>query len=308
MKQKTFRPKKRLGQNFLHDPAIAARIVEAASLAPDAAVVELGAGKGILTRPLAERGVRLIAIELDRELHAELERCFTPGGPSTSASPLMSSRASHSERAAEIASKRSSMARDAVEVLSADFTKLSIAELLASRGLERCVLFGNIPYHLTRHVLFSFLVDEHERIEAAYLMVQREVGERIVSPPGNRVYGITSVVLQRLYAVRPLFRVGPGAFFPRPKVESIVVEFKHLEKAVVEPNELDAFVKLVKNLFQQRRKTIHNTLKKFYSLSEAELGEIEKTAGVSLDKRPEELGKEIFLSLSRTVSGIVPAG
>ena len=275
MKQKTFRPKKRLGQNFLHDPAIAARIVEAASLAPGAAVIELGAGKGILTRPLAERGVRLIAIELDRELHAELERSFNSGGPSTS-----------------------------VEVVSADFTKLSITELLASRGFERCVLFGNIPYHLTRHVLFSFLVDEHERIEAAYLMVQREVGERIVSPPGNRVYGIPSVILQSLYAARPLFRVGPGAFFPRPKVESIVVEFKHLQKAVVEPNELKGFVTLVKNLFQQRRKTIRNTLKKFYSLSETDLGEIEKTTGVSLDKRPEELGKEIFLSLSRTVSGM----
>jgi 16S rRNA (adenine1518-N6/adenine1519-N6)-dimethyltransferase len=326
LKQKTFRPKKRLGQNFLHDPAIAARIVEAAGLTPGTAVIELGAGKGILTRPLAERGARLIAIELDRELHAELERCFDSGGRSMSASPLLSSRASNSERAAEVASKRPSIAgaeshtptpasskrpsiaRGNVEVLSADFTKLSITELLASRGFERCILFGNIPYHLTRDVLFSFLVDEHEMIDAAYLMLQREVGERIVSPPGNRVYGITSVVLQSLYAVRPLFRVGPGAFFPRPKVESIVVEFKHLEKAAVEPGELKGFVALVKNLFQQRRKTIHNTLKQFYTLSESELGDIERTTGVSLEKRPEELGKDAFLDLSRTISKFVAAG
>ena len=289
MKQKTFRPKKRLGQNFLHDPAIAARIVEAASLAPGTAVIELGAGKGILTRPLAERGARLIAIELDRELHAELERCFASDRESACDSTRLPMRAS-------------------VEVLSADFTKLSITELLASRGLERCILFGNIPYHLTRDVLFSFLVDEHEMIDAAYLMLQREVGERIVSPPGNRVYGITSVILQSLYAVRPLFRVGPGAFFPRPKVESIVVEFKHLEKAGVEPGELNGFVALVKNLFQQRRKTIHNTLKQFYTLSESELGDIERTTGVSLEKRPEELGKDAFLDLSRTISKIVAAG
>lgn len=289
MKQKTFRPKKRLGQNFLHDPAIAARIVEAASLAPGTAVIELGAGKGILTRPLAERGARLIAIELDRELHAELERCFAEARESACDSTRLPMRAS-------------------VEVLSADFTKLSITELLASRGLERCILFGNIPYHLTRDVLFSFLVDEHEMIDAAYLMLQREVGERIVSPPGNRVYGITSVILQSLYAVRPLFRVGPGAFFPRPKVESIVVEFKHLEKAAVEPGELKGFVALVKNLFQQRRKTIHNTLKQFYTLSESELGDIEQTTGVSLEKRPEELGKDAFLDLSRTISKFVAAG
>jgi 16S rRNA (adenine1518-N6/adenine1519-N6)-dimethyltransferase len=252
-------------------------------------VIELGAGKGILTRPLAERGARLIAIELDRELHAELERCFAEARESACDSTRLPMRAS-------------------VEVLSADFTKLSITELLASRGLERCILFGNIPYHLTRDVLFSFLVDEHEMIDAAYLMLQREVGERIVSPPGNRVYGITSVILQSLYAVRPLFRVGPGAFFPRPKVESIVVEFKHLEKAAVEPGELKGFVALVKNLFQQRRKTIHNTLKQFYTLSESELGDIEQTTGVSLEKRPEELGKDAFLDLSRTISKFVAAG
>jgi len=224
-----FRPKKRLGQNFLHDSAIASRIVDAAKLAPDATVIELGAGRGILTRPLAARGVRLIAIELDRELHTELAAFFgaenkTARGP---AGP--------------------------VEIVQADFTKLTITGLLAARGLERCVLFGNIPYHLTRDVLFSFLVDEHEMIEAAYLMLQREVGERIVSPPGSRVYGITSVVLQSLYDTRPLFRVGPGAFYPRPRVDSIIVEFKPLVEALVEPAELNGFVSLVKNLFQQRR-------------------------------------------------------
>jgi len=278
-----FRPKKRLGQNFLHDSAIASRIVDAAKLAPDATVIELGAGRGILTRPLAARGVRLIAIELDRELHTELAAFFgaenkTARGP---AGP--------------------------VEIVQADFTKLTITGLLAARGLERCVLFGNIPYHLTRDVLFSFLVDEHEMIEAAYLMLQREVGERIVSPPGSRVYGITSVVLQSLYDTRPLFRVGPGAFYPRPRVDSIIVEFKPLVEALVEPAELNGFVSLVKNLFQQRRKTIHNTLKRFYSLSETELGEISSRTGVSLDKRPEELGKKAFLELSRTVSSMTTA-
>ncbi len=156
--------------------------------------------------------------------------------------------------------------------------------------------------------MFSFLVDEHEMIEGAYLMVQREVGERIVSPPGSRVYGITSVVLQSLYDARPLFRVGPGAFFPRPKVDSIVVAFKPLPETLVEPTELNSFVSLVKNLFQQRRKTIRNTLKSFYSLSEDELDEIAGKTGVSLDKRPEELGKKTFLELSRTVSGLTTAG
>jgi 16S rRNA (adenine1518-N6/adenine1519-N6)-dimethyltransferase len=270
LKRKVFRPKKRLGQNFLHDPAIARRIVEAGDLAPGTVVVELGAGKGILTRPLAEQGVRLIAIEIDRDLATDLDEESENG----------------------------------VEILNADFTKLTLTGLLASRGLDGCVLFGNIPYHLTRDVLFSFLVDEREMIHAAYLMLQREVGERIVSEPGRRAYGITSVVLQSLYDVRALFRVGPGAFFPRPNVDSIVIAFKPLEAAVIEPEQLNAFVPLVKNLFQQRRKTIHNTLKRFYSLSEADLSEIARAVGVSLDKRPEELGKEVFAELSRVVPRI----
>lgn len=290
MNKKAVRPKKHLGQNFLHDPAIASRIVEAAELTPEATVIELGAGKGILSRPLAGKGVRLIAIELDRDLAAELEEFFGAGAGA--------------EKRASGSRGDENAAAGAVEILNADFTKLTLTGLLASRGAERCILFGNIPYHLTRDVLFSFLVDEREMIDGSYLMLQREVGERIVSPPGSRVYGITSVVLQSLYAVRPLFRVGPGAFFPRPKVESIVVEFRPLEEPVVAPEELNAFVPLVKNLFQQRRKTIHNTLKQFYSLSERELAGIAREVGVPLDKRPEALGKEVFAALSRVVSRI----
>jgi 16S rRNA (adenine1518-N6/adenine1519-N6)-dimethyltransferase len=277
LRTNAFRPKKSFGQNFLHDPAIAQRIVDAAELCPGETVIELGPGKGILTRPLAEKEVRLIAVELDRELHRDLESYFR-------------------ENEAD------------VELLNADFTKLSITGILTSRGLESCVLFGNIPYHLTRDVLFSFLVDENEMIEAAYLMLQREVGERIVSAPGSRVYGITSVVLQSLYAVRSVLRIGPGAFYPRPKVESIVVEFDALKESPLDPGEIREFTALVKNLFQQRRKTIHNTLRRFYSLSDAQLVEIGRTAGVSLDKRPEELGKEAFLELSRAVSRATATG
>jgi len=287
LKKRAFRPKKRLGQNFLHDPAIASRIIDGAGLAPGTVVVELGAGKGILTRPLAGTGAHVIAIELDGELCVELGRSFGYDGEWTGVSTRLPRATAGS-----------------VEIIHADFTRLSITGLLVVRGFDRCVLFGNIPYHLTRDVLFSFVVDERDMIEAAYLMLQREVGERIVSPPGSRVYGITSVVLQSLYAVRPLFRVGPGAFFPRPKVESIVVEFKPLDEVFVEPEEMNAFLPLVKNLFQQRRKTIHNTLKAFYSLSETELAEIARGSGVSLDKRPEELDKVEFARLSKEVSRI----
>lgn len=279
MKRRSNRPKKRFGQNFLYDPAIAKRIIDAAHLAPGQVVIELGAGKGILTKPLALSGVRLIALEVDRDLHAELATAV--------ASDCGAGREETN-----------------VEVLNIDFTKTSITGLLADRGMNSCVLIGNIPYHLTRHVLFSFLVDECEMLESAYLMVQREVGERIVAAPGNRTYGIPSVILQSLYAVRPILKVSPGSFFPPPKVDSMVVEFERLETPLVDPAELRKFCSLVRNVFQQRRKTIHNTMKSFYALSPAAFDELRAATGIDLDKRPEELSKEDFVILSRALAEV----
>jgi 16S rRNA (adenine1518-N6/adenine1519-N6)-dimethyltransferase len=166
------------------------------------------------------------------------------------------------------------------------------------------MLIGNIPYHLTREVLFSFLVDESDMIDSACLMMQREVGERIAAPPGSRSYGIPSVILQSLYSVRSLFRVVAGSFTPRPRVDSIVIGFDRLEVPLVTPGERKHFVSLVKNLFQQRRKTIYNTLRASYSLSVPELRRLRESTGIDLDKRPEMLSKEEFLEISRTLTGM----
>jgi 16S rRNA (adenine1518-N6/adenine1519-N6)-dimethyltransferase len=281
MERKAFRPKKRFGQCFLYDPAIAGKILACVDFKPGQPVIELGAGKGILTKPLTQRGVNLIALEIDPELCAGLER--------------------------EIKEGRDSSERD-VEILNVDFTKISLTGLLASRGLESCVLIGNIPYNLTRDVLFSFLVDEVEMLDSAYLMMQREVGERIVSPPGSRVYGITSVILQSLYDVRLLLRVSPGSFHPRPKVASVVLEFKPLAEPLVEPAEMIKFGRLVRNVFQQRRKTIHNTIRSSYGVSARELREMERISGIDLNKRPEALSKEDFLKLWRAVGEVASVG
>ena len=272
MKDGRFRPKKRFGQNFLHDRGTAAKIVEAARVAPGDAVVELGPGRGMLTRLLVERGARLVALELDRNLVADLNAEFA--------------------------------GRAGVEVVSADFTKVALAELLRERGLERCVLIGNIPYHLTRDVLFDFLVDEFHSIERAVIMMQREVGDRVASPPGSRAYGIPSVVLQSLYEIEVVTKVAAGAFFPPPKVASIVLGFRPLARPLLAADEMPPFISLVKNVFQQRRKTVHNTLRAFYSLSEDALTRIHDETGIDLQLRPEVLSKEAFLSLSRSLTGV----
>jgi len=278
LNQGRFRPKKRFGQNFLHDRGIAAKIVDAARLAAGDLVVELGPGHGVLTRLLAARGARLVALELDRGLVDELNAEF------------------------DLALGSDSDARRRVEIVGMDFTTVTLGDLAAQRGHEQCVLIGNIPYNATRHVLFDFLVQEYGRVSRAVIMMQREVGERIVSPPGSRVYGITSVVLQSFYQIGVVTKVAAGSFHPRPKVASIVLNFIPLAQPLLREEERGNFVLLVRNLFQQRRKTIHNTLRAFYSLSDDALRRVGTETGIDLKSRPEALSKEQFLLLARSVN------
>ncbi|HKW14367.1 MAG TPA: 16S rRNA (adenine(1518)-N(6)/adenine(1519)-N(6))-dimethyltransferase RsmA [Candidatus Krumholzibacteria bacterium] len=277
MNQGRLRPKKRFGQNFLHDRGTAVKIVDAAHVAADELVVELGPGHGVLTRLLATSGAHLVAIELDRNLVAELEAEF------------------------DMKLGAESVSRRRVEVISADFTTVKLAELVEKRGRDRCVLIGNIPYHITRHVLFDFLVEEHQHVSRAVIMMQREVGDRIASGPGSRAYGIPSVVLQSLYEIKVVTKVAAGSFFPRPKVASIVLSFTPLARPLVPMEHRRDFVLLVKNLFQQRRKTVHNALRSFYDLREDALARIGEATGIDLKLRPEMLSKEQFVLLAGAV-------
>jgi 16S rRNA (adenine1518-N6/adenine1519-N6)-dimethyltransferase len=277
LNQGRFRPKKRFGQNFLHDRGTAVKIVDAARVSTGELVVELGPGHGVLTKSLATSGAHLVALELDRNLVAELEAEF------------------------DLKLGADSEARRRVEVISADFTTVKLADLASARGYDRCVLIGNIPYHITRHVLFDFLVEEHEHVSRAVIMMQREVGDRIASAPGSRVYGITSVVLQSLYQIGVVTKVAAGSFFPRPKVASIVLSFTPLARPLVPEEHRRDFVLLVKNLFQQRRKTVHNTLRSFYELGDDALARIGGKTEIDLKLRPEMLSKEQFLALTLAV-------
>lgn len=280
MNQGRFRPKKRFGQNFLHDRGIAAKIVDAAAIAPGELVVELGPGHGVLTKLIVARGPRLVALELDRGLVDELNAGF------------------------DLALGAESEPRRRVEIIGADFTMVKLGDIVEERGHATCVLIGNIPYNVTRHVLFDFLVEEAGRVSRAVIMMQREVGDRIVSPPGSRVYGITSVVLQSFYDIRVVTKVAAGAFHPRPQVASIVLSFNPLARPLVSEEERGNFVLLVRNLFQQRRKTVHNTLRAFYALTEESLADVGARTGIDLKSRPEMLSKEQFVDLSRCIAGV----
>jgi len=219
------RAKKRLGQHFLHDPAVIRRIVGAIAPAADDCVVEIGAGPGALTRPLLERLDRLHVIEVDRELAADL-----PG------------RVAHAER---------------LIVHEADALRFDFARLAAGPGSLRVV--GNLPYNISTPLLFHLLTFA-DAIKDMHVMLQREVVDRMTASPGGKEYGRLTVMLAIAAKCEACFDVGPGAFAPPPKVWSTVVRItpRAPDFAI---GDRTRFAALVAHLFSMRRKTLGRALK-----------------------------------------------
>jgi 16S rRNA (adenine1518-N6/adenine1519-N6)-dimethyltransferase len=180
----------------------------------------------------------------------------------------------------------------------ADLARVSAPGLRRELGVDDIVLAGNLPYQLTSHVLFACLDLEHH-LRRAVFMVQREVAERIVAPPGGRDYGILSVLLRAWYRVEMLLRVKPGAFLPPPRVDSAVIRLQPLPVPALGWAERPGLVHLVKSVFNERRKVLRNTLKKFYGLDPAQLAAAQAATGVDLNRRPETLAVEEFVRLLR---------
>ena len=221
--------KKHLGQNFLHERGVIAKIVQAVDPRPGDAIVEIGPGQGALTFPLLDRHGALTAIEFDRDLHA----------------PLQAAARAHGElRLVE------------GDVLDVDFGALA-RELAPADGRIRLV--GNLPYNLSSPILFHAL--EHAGVvRDMHFMLQKEVVERMAAPPGSKVYGRLSVMLQAYCTVAPLFTVPPGAFRPAPKVDSAVVRLVPRPTGSIGIRDRARFAAIVRAAFGQRRKTLRNAL------------------------------------------------
>ena len=222
-------PNKRLGQHFLHDPQVIARIV--ASISPQSGdhIVEIGPGHGALTYPLAAYPVHLTVIELDRGLAAEL--------------------------ASDVTLK-------AVTILRADALEIDYATL--ANGQQTLRIVGNLPYNISTPLLFRFL-QSSEKIKDLTLMVQREVAERMSAKPGTREYGRLTVMLAARCRVEKLFKVGKGAFTPAPKVDSMVVRLLPHSVEPFDPMDWKLFTTLVRMGFAARRKTLRNALRSITS-------------------------------------------
>lgn len=216
-------PRKSLGQNFLTDPNTARKII-ASLTAPDTApVIEIGPGTGALTEILTERYRRFIAIEVDERAVALL-------------------RASHPD----------------VEVFHQDILEVDW-EALYERIEDKMYVIGNLPYYITSQILFK-LLDARQYLEEAVVMMQLEVAERLVAEPRTKAYGILSVILQLYTEPEILFKVSRNVFHPKPDVTSAVVRLKFVSRDVTDGVEYDWIREVVRTAFNQRRKTLRNSL------------------------------------------------
>ena len=220
------RAKKRLGQHFLHDPAVIRKLVELIRPGPGDAMVEIGPGPGALTIPLVEKLERLHVVEIDRELAAQLPQ-----------------RVAHPER----------LVVHEADALTFDFGALATEP----RSLR---VVGNLPYNISTPLLFHLL-----RFDAAikdiHVMLQREVVERMTAQPGGKDYGRLTVMLALFAQCKSCFDVGPGAFAPAPKVWSTVVRLTPHASPPFPVADRERFAALVAHLFSMRRKTLGRALK-----------------------------------------------
>ena len=256
------RPKKSFGQNFLADPRIARAIAELATTPEGGTVVEIGAGLGALTSLLLARAARVVAIERDRDLCPILRESF--------AEPITQGR---------------------LEVVEADAARLDYLPFFEGQPKPH-VLAGNLPYQITGRLLelASHLADSLDR---AVFMVQREVADRLVAPPGTAAYGALTVFVTAAFRVERALHVPRGAFYPSPDVDSSVVLLVPERRAAETP----AFRDAVRAAFAQRRKTLRNAWR---GLGPAEqIEERARRAGIDLDRRGETLSVEEFARFAK---------
>jgi 16S rRNA (adenine1518-N6/adenine1519-N6)-dimethyltransferase len=252
--QSAVRPKKHLGQHFLRDDNIAEKIVESLHL-KDLPILEVGPGMGVLTKFL---------------LKLENRECYFMDTDKESIDYLSENFSENSER-----------------FIHADFLKYDLRDLFA----DHFMIIGNFPYNISSQILFKVL-DHRQQVIQVVGMIQKEVAERLAAGPGSKTYGILSVLLQAFYSIEYLFTVNESVFIPPPKVKSAVIRLTRNETVSLDCDEA-LFFRVVKTAFNQRRKTLRNSLKGFYI--DYERYDLQHLAG----KRAEQLGVAEFVQLAK---------
>ena len=250
------RAKKHLGQHFLKDELIAQQIADSLTQKGYKNVLEIGPGMGVLTKYLLKKPLTTHVIEIDKESVEYLQAHYL-----------------------NLANR----------IISKDFLKIDLSEYFRS---EQVAIIGNFPYNISTQIVFKTLENRHQIPEFSG-MFQKEVAKRIAETAGSKVYGILSVLTQAFYDVEYLFTVPPTVFDPPPKVDSGVIRLIRKENYTL-PVDEKLFYKVVKTGFQQRRKTLRNSLK-ILNLSDS------LREDSIFDKRPEQLSVQEFISLTSKI-------
>ena len=268
--------KSRLGQNFLRDQQAIQRIVAALGDCSNRTVVEIGPGQGAITRTLAQKAGKLVAVEVDRELVARLSTMFSQPHPE-----------SHD------AANKSNVRIENVDVLSFDFAAAS--EVAG----DKLIVVGNLPYYITSPILMK-LAENSTVLDRAVLMVQREVADRVTAAPGSRDYGLLTVTIQLHGAVEPLFTLPPGAFSPPPEVHSTVFRWRFAPRFKALDVDRASFLAFLRQVFALKRKTLLNNLRAA-GYSAGSIAGALSASEIDAKARAEALSVEVLARLWRSL-------
>ena len=254
-----YRTKKRFGQHFLHDHGVIHKLIQYINPKNKQQIIEIGPGMGALTFPLLEHIEHMEVIEIDRDVIKHLQQL---GG-------------------------------DRLTIHNMDALRFNLADLLKSTQKMRIV--GNLPYNISTPLIFH-LLSYQEHIQDMHFMLQKEVVDRITALPGSKTFGRLSVMVQYYCHTEYLFYVGPEAFNPPPKVDSAVIRLQPWKEKPYLAKDVAVFSKIVAQAFSMRRKTLRNTLKKFFTTEQIE------SVGINPSARAETLSVKNFVDLSNLIT------
>ncbi|MBW2407339.1 MAG: ribosomal RNA small subunit methyltransferase A [Deltaproteobacteria bacterium] len=268
------RPKKQLGQNFIVNPAFTEMIVKRAGILPEDMVLEIGPGLGALTIPLARRAKKIFAVEKDRQIIPILNREILVSGLTN------------------------------ISIIEKDILSVDIKKLVEDLG-GKIVVMGNLPYNISSQILVQ-LIRSREGISRAVLMFQKELAQRLTAETGCKEYGRLTVMLRYCSDIKKIVDAKASIFFPKPKVDSEVLELKFKKKIDHKAADEAFLFKVIKSGFGNRRKTLKNAL----AASELNMDphtakEILETSGIDPIRRAETLTVEEFVRLSNNLLPIV---
>lgn len=263
---KEFHLKKKFGQNFIVDENIINNIIEKSKIDKNTLVIEIGPGAGSLTYKLSKVAKQVLCYEIDTTLEEVLKENLKD---STN-----------------------------VDILFQDFLKANVSQDLKKYSYEKVYVIANLPYYITTPIIMKIIEDQLP-VDKMVVMVQKEVGNRFQAIPGTKDYNSLTVYLNCFYEIHKLMDVSRNVFLPKPKVDSIIVEFKKKEEKLPFENP-QLFFQLVRDSFGQKRKTLRNNLKN-YPLEKIE--NVLKRHQMDLTVRAEALSLDIFIEIAKEIGG-----